>query len=128
MPRIPAGVFIACYAILGVMMAIAIVTRWFRPVVLQDPVQIDTAQIAEVEQCIDPNTATWSELSRLPGIGENIARRIVEYRDQRKRDADETVFRRVEDLDAVKGIGPVTLERIRPHLRFSKSSSDADKR
>jgi competence protein ComEA len=59
---------------------------------------------------LDINSATQSQLEQLPGIGPALAQRIVEYRTQKGR------FTRVEDLDAVKGIGPKLLEKIRPHV------------
>lgn len=57
---------------------------------------------------VELNTASTAELRLLPGLGRVLAERVVEHR--------EAVggFDRVSDLDAVSGIGPVTLERIRP--------------
>lgn len=60
---------------------------------------------------ININTATSSELELLPGIGPAMASRIIEYRKTNGR------FRTVEDLDEVKGIGPRTLEKLRPLIR-----------
>src|SRR5690606_17312009 len=60
---------------------------------------------------VDINTARWPELSQLPEIGETLARRIVESRQK------EGPFLDHEDLMRVRGIGPKTLEQIRPHLR-----------
>lgn len=57
---------------------------------------------------IDINRATEAELDGLPGIGPAVARRIVAYRDSVGR------FGKIEDLDSVKGIGPVLLEKVRP--------------
>ncbi len=59
---------------------------------------------------VDVNTADWPELSQLPGIGETLAQRIVESRTVRGRFLDH------QDLRRVRGIGPKTLERIRPFL------------
>jgi competence ComEA-like helix-hairpin-helix protein len=56
---------------------------------------------------IDVNSADQAELELLPGIGPALAKRIIEARGQRR-------FTRVEDLDRVPGIGPKTLERLRP--------------
>ncbi len=60
---------------------------------------------------VDVNSAGWPELSQLPGIGEALARRIVESREQQGPFADHQELRRV------RGIGPRTLERISPFLR-----------
>ena len=48
---------------------------------------------------LDLNTATVEELTQLPGIGEELARRIVEYR------AEHGFFESVEELTEVSGIG-----------------------
>jgi len=55
---------------------------------------------------ININTASVYELAELPGIGESIARRIVEYR---MRNGDFSVC---EDLMKVDGIGTGKLEAI----------------
>lgn len=57
---------------------------------------------------LDLNTATIAQLELLPGIGPAIAKRIVEYREQHGK------FATLESLDAVKGIGPKTIARLRP--------------
>jgi competence ComEA-like helix-hairpin-helix protein len=61
---------------------------------------------------IDPNRAAAAELVRLPGIGPSLAGRIVADRDQHG------AFASPEDLMRVRGIGPRTLDRIRPFLSF----------
>lgn len=58
---------------------------------------------------IDPNTAAASELARLPRIGPAMAARIIAQREIRP-------FTSAEDMLAVRGIGPKTLETLRPHL------------
>ncbi len=62
---------------------------------------------------IDINSATAKELERLPRIGPQIAGRIVAYREENG------AFKRIDDITKVKGIGPKTLERLRPHLTMS---------
>jgi len=60
---------------------------------------------------VDINQADWPELAQLPGIGETLGRRIVE---SRQRDGP---FLDHGDLRRVRGIGPKTLESMRPYLR-----------
>lgn len=57
---------------------------------------------------LDLNTATAAQLELLPGIGPAIAQRIVEYREAHGK------FSTLESLDAVKGVGPKTIARLRP--------------
>lgn len=67
-----------------------------------------TTPTASIRTLVNINKATQAELELLPGIGPALAGRIIEHRTLRG------AFRRVEDLDAVKGIGPKMLERLRP--------------
>jgi len=59
-------------------------------------------------QRLDINRATVEELQALPGIGEVLARRVVERRTARGS------FNTVEDLLEVKGIGEKRLNSLRP--------------
>jgi competence protein ComEA len=68
----------------------------------------------EEEETLDPNRAQEAELDRLPGVGPSLAAAIVRHREERGG------FRSSEDLLAVPGIGPATLDRIRTHLDFSR--------
>jgi competence protein ComEA len=74
-------------------------------------IEIDRAPRESASFQIDVNGADWPEFSQLPGIGETLARRIVESR------AAEGAFADLEELQRVRGIGPKTLERIKPYLR-----------
>jgi competence protein ComEA len=58
------------------------------------------------------NTASVAELDRLPRIGPALAARIVEHRTRNG------PFGRIEDLEAVRGIGPRMMEQIRPFARL----------
>jgi len=64
----------------------------------------------DVPLLVDLNSADAPELERLPGIGPAKASAIVELR------ATRGVFKSVDELDDVKGIGPATLERVRPFV------------
>jgi comEA protein len=61
---------------------------------------------------VNLNTATAQQLQQLPGVGEKMAQRILTYRQQHGS------FQALEDLDAVKGLGPKKLEKMRPYVRF----------
>jgi competence ComEA-like helix-hairpin-helix protein len=60
---------------------------------------------------VNINTATAAELELLPGIGPAMAARILEHRTQIGR------FTSIDQLDDVRGIGPKTLEKLRPLVR-----------
>ena len=59
---------------------------------------------------VDINTATVSDLQGLPGVGEDTARAIVRYREAHG------PFAGVDDLLKVDGVGPKTLEKLRPEV------------
>lgn len=73
-------------------------------------IEVEQVEPLSAEFHIDINSADWPEIMQLPYIGETLARRIVEYRQQHG------PFKTLEDLCRVRGIGPKTLERIRPYL------------
>jgi competence protein ComEA len=73
-------------------------------------IEIDRAEPLVARFQVDVNAATWPELSQLPTIGETLARRIVDSRSAAGRFVD------IEDLLRVNGIGPQTLERMKPFL------------
>jgi len=58
---------------------------------------------------LNVNTATDYELTMLPGIGPATAAAIIQYRETHG------PFKSLEDLARVKGIGPKTIEAIRPN-------------
>ncbi|MBT3194139.1 MAG: hypothetical protein HN341_16465, partial [Verrucomicrobia bacterium] len=84
-------------------------TGWDGTVVLEGNLVGEWTVISpsETSSLININSATAEELERLPGIGPAKARDIIAYRDQH---GD---FGSVEALDDVRGIGPVTLAKIR---------------
>lgn len=92
--------------------------------ILQDGDQIHVPEIsAEGEEVVLPtpsggirkvnvNTATLEDLMTLPGVGEALARRILEYR------AENGNFTELADLDEVSGIGPAMLDNLQDLVIF----------
>ncbi|MBQ2785899.1 MAG: helix-hairpin-helix domain-containing protein [Oscillospiraceae bacterium] len=66
----------------------------------------DSADTTAPAQTIDINTATFSQLQTLPGIGPTLAQRIIDYRQQNG------PFSSIGDLINVSGIGEGKLEAI----------------
>ena len=64
-------------------------------------------------QKIDINRAEPWLLEALPGIGEVLAQRIVDYR------SENGPFRRIEDLLQVSGVGEATFENIKDFIAVS---------
>ena len=58
---------------------------------------------------VNINTASQKELDALPGIGEVLAQRIIDYR------SANGPFSTVDELTKVKGIGEKTLEKLKPY-------------
>jgi competence protein ComEA len=74
------------------------------------PVEITRLPEHRFDYRLDINTATWVEWMQLENIGEVTARRIVADREQNG------PFPSIESLERVPGIGPKTLESMRPWL------------
>ena len=74
-------------------------------------IEIDRAEPRTARFEVDINAADWPELMQLPGVGPTLAHRIVESRQAAGPFVDH------DDLRRVRGIGPKTLEQIRPYLR-----------
>lgn len=139
-----------CFVVLLVVFSWAMVQRWLKPTEVGPFLSVgqpaDLQNAAETDQPdapapaplnredvawgIDANSATWWELTELPGIGETKARAIVAYREQFRDDflaenpgaEPPPAFVKPQDLDHVKGIGPATVKKMRPMLRWPETT------
>jgi DNA uptake protein ComE-like DNA-binding protein len=68
--------------------------------------RMDADTLARLRIAVDVNHADADELGSLPGIGPVIAARVIAARP----------YRSVEELERVRGIGPRTLEKLRPRV------------
>jgi competence protein ComEA len=66
---------------------------------------------------VDLNAADKSELLQVPGIGPSLADAILTHRRSVGR------FEQVDDLAAVRGIGPKTIDRLRPWVRVGEGEA-----
>lgn len=66
---------------------------------------------------VNLNTATSVELQQVPGIGPSTADKILKMR------KSYGPFKSVDDLRAIKGIGPRRLEKMRKYLTVGKSTA-----
>jgi competence protein ComEA len=73
-------------------------------------IEIDRAEPIAIDFKIDINQADWPELCLMPGIGEQLSKRIVAEREANG------PFRDFDDLRRVRGIGPKTLDGMKPYL------------
>lgn len=70
---------------------------------------------------VNINTATAEQLQLLPRIGPALAERIISFREVNG------VFKKVDELVAVKGIGERSLELLRPYLVTDGKTTLTDK-
>mgnify|MGYP001499974248 CR=1 FL=1 len=75
-------------------------------------------QHAVVRYQVQANRAGWIEYAMLPGIGEKTARAIVAWR------SEHGPLVSVDQLEQVRGIGPLTMERVRPFLVIDEPQAE----
>lgn len=70
--------------------------------------EVDTGSPTNVMYPININTADEATLQLLPGIGPAYSKRIVQYR------LENGSFKSVDEITNIRGIGPKTLQKLRP--------------
>jgi competence protein ComEA len=83
---------------------------WWRHAGDAGTIDIDRATPLTAKFQVNVNQADWPELMQLPGVGRTLAERLIAEREERG------AFQSVAELTRVDGIGPRTIERIRPYL------------
>jgi competence protein ComEA len=69
------------------------------------------------ETKVNLNTASAEQLTALPGVGEKLAARIVEYRQKAG------AFKSIQELMNVKGVGEKNLAKIQAYLTLGEAAS-----
>ena len=85
--------------------------RWKLSGGFQREIEIANQQPREYYYSIDINKASWVEWAQLEGIGEKLAKRIVQDR------TDRGSFNSINDLRRVRGLGPKVVEKLKPFLK-----------
>lgn len=89
-----------------------------------EPVVVTTAQGLPPEEIradsVNLNTADVSELAGLPGIGQGLAQRIIDYR------AEHGPFESPEDIMEVSGIGEKKYEGLREYVTVGNENEGAE--
>jgi competence ComEA-like helix-hairpin-helix protein len=104
---------------LALLLMIAACGLWLCYSLLHTSPRPQADQVHASGELIDINTASAASLQRLPGIGQTISDAIITYR------RGHGPFRSIDALLAVPGIGPSTLERMRPFLTSARESDSA---
>ncbi|MGE0792153.1 MAG: ComEA family DNA-binding protein [Sandaracinaceae bacterium] len=82
-----------------------------KPPLARRPSPTEATRELAAGQTLDVNAAGTADLELLPRIGPTLAQRIVDDR------RENGPFPSVEALTRVRGIGPRTLDGLRPHVR-----------
>ena len=77
---------------------------------IDEQTEIKKEEITGTQITININTVGKDELVLLPNVGPVTAERIIRYRE------DYGLFDSIDDLTRVKGIGPKTLEKLKPFV------------
>jgi DNA uptake protein ComE-like DNA-binding protein len=114
MPELPPAFF-------SIVVALGILLIWMGYGMMHRPAAnaFSPAMAARFTQSgIDPNTASWASLVRIPGVGPGRAQKLLAWRKAHQANAGSIVFHSPADLRQVRSFGPKTIAEITPYLRF----------
>ncbi|MGB6340753.1 MAG: ComEA family DNA-binding protein [Candidatus Aminicenantaceae bacterium] len=74
------------------------------------------AQTKTTEKKVNINTANLDELQTLPRIGEKVAQRIIDYREEHGQ------FKKIEELMKVQGVGEKTFKLIKDKIEVESKT------
>ncbi len=77
----------------------------------------------KLNDIINPNFASWESLARIPGIARGKATEIIRYRENYINTNMGLPFTCAEDMQNVRGIGPATIQNIKPYLHFAEEQN-----
>jgi competence protein ComEA len=77
------------------------------------------SETATADAPVDLNRATAEQLEALPGIGAVKAAAILAVRDTKGG------FRSIDELEAVRGIGPALVKKLRPLVMIGKKGASS---
>lgn len=107
----PAATHRGAQVALGVFLAVLVGLLAFRG--YGGPLGARPTESVAVADLTDLNTADQKELAQVPGVGPKLAEAIVDHR------RAHGLFKSVDELKSVRGVGPITLEKIRHQFRAS---------
>lgn len=100
------------------LLALLAIARWKLSGGGRTEIEVISQQPREYFYAIEINRASWVEWAQLDGIGEKLARRIVQDRE------DNGPFKSVSEISRVRGLGPKLIEKLLPFLRCLDSASE----
>lgn len=106
------AIFIIITAIFIIFTAVSITVRYFSDsqYKLNDITDSTYSTNIHTNGMLNINTATQKEISMLPGIGDKLSQRIIEYREENG------PFKDITDLKKVKGIEKKLLDSISEYI------------
>ena len=110
------GVFLC--VLLGIFIGRNFVSNYITLGNITDNGSTETTENIQNNTGLDLNTATLEQLMLLPGIGESLGQRIIDYR------AEHNGFSSVDELKQVSGIGEKKFADIKPYVRVGGNYED----